>query len=258
MWTHSKQLPDWAFKQQEINGNKNVQEKTAAWFVEEIVSNEGELRADYPSWTLSHTLVFPGGDDPLERTGNQPPKQPRKMNFFKKFAELQMLMLQHNAGLTASHPYASSPINWPFLLSGISFWTQNEGQKQIYMIGNLVGWWACVVALSVYVGILGADLLGRRRDLNPIGDGAPFIDCSSLVITDIAHRGTQPDVELSRLLPARLGRTLLPVLLDEPPAVHPPLPTIARCVRPRCRCRAQLHPVRDDQLPDFNPRTTHG
>jgi dolichyl-phosphate-mannose-protein mannosyltransferase len=90
------------------------------------------------------------------------------MNFFKKFAELQMLMLQHNAGLTASHPYASSPINWPFMISGISFWTENTTQKQIYMVGNIVGWWTCVVALSIYVGILGADILARRRELEPI------------------------------------------------------------------------------------------
>jgi dolichyl-phosphate-mannose-protein mannosyltransferase len=90
------------------------------------------------------------------------------MNFIKKFVELQLLMIQHNAGLTASHPYASSPLNWPFLLSGISFWTENESQKQIYLIGNLVGWWTCVVALSIYVGVLGADLLARRRGIEPI------------------------------------------------------------------------------------------
>jgi dolichyl-phosphate-mannose-protein mannosyltransferase len=96
------------------------------------------------------------------------------MNFFRKFAELQLLMLQHNAGLTASHPYASSPINWPFLLSGISFWTEPSSQKQIYLIGNLVGWWACVVALSIYIGILGADLLARRRGMDPIPDRKSF------------------------------------------------------------------------------------
>jgi len=38
MWTHPEQLPDWAFKQQEINGNKNPAEKSATWFVDEIVS----------------------------------------------------------------------------------------------------------------------------------------------------------------------------------------------------------------------------
>ncbi|RDB20864.1 Dolichyl-phosphate-mannose--protein mannosyltransferase 4 [Hypsizygus marmoreus] len=153
MWTHPKQLPDWAFKQQEINGNKNPTEKTATWFVDEIVFGED-------------------GEDPKDRSDKLPAKEPKSMNFFKKFAELQLLMLQHNAGLTASHPYASSPINWPFLLTGISFWTESENQRQIYLIGNLIGWWTCVVALSIYVGILGADLLARRRGMDPIPDPA--------------------------------------------------------------------------------------
>lgn len=115
--------------------------------------------------------------DAHNRTADIPVKQPRKLNFFRKFGELQVLMLQHNAGLTASHPYASTPINWPFLLTGISFWTQTEGQKQIYLIGNLVGWWTCVFALSVYVGILGADLIARRRATYPIPE-SEFPACS--------------------------------------------------------------------------------
>jgi dolichyl-phosphate-mannose-protein mannosyltransferase len=77
-------------------------------------------------------------------------------------------MLQHNAGLTASHPYASSPLNWPFLVSGISFWTESDTQKQIYFIGNVIGWWTCILAVSVYIGIMGADLIGRRRNVRAI------------------------------------------------------------------------------------------
>ena len=41
MWTHNKQLPDWAFKQQEINGNKNVNDKGSTWYVNEITNSEG-------------------------------------------------------------------------------------------------------------------------------------------------------------------------------------------------------------------------
>jgi len=111
------------------------------------------------------------GEDVSARDNGQQVKNPKPLGFFSKFIELQILMLQHNAGLTASHPYASAPINWPFLLSGISFWTQNEDQKQIYLIGNIVGWWTCALALSLYVGILGADLLARRRGINPIPVG---------------------------------------------------------------------------------------
>lgn len=80
-------------------------------------------------------------------------------------------MLQHNAGLTDSHPYASGPINWPFLLSGISFWTgAAEDREQVYLVGNFIGWLICVMALSVFVGILGADQLAKRRGLTPIPD----------------------------------------------------------------------------------------
>ncbi|KAI0050961.1 glycosyltransferase family 39 protein [Auriscalpium vulgare] len=151
LWTHREQLPDWAFKQQEVNGEKNPSDKGATWYVDEIISAED-------------------GEDFLNRTSASTNKDPKPMNFFKKFAELQLLMLQHNAGLTASHPYASNPINWPFMLSGISFWTENADQKQIYFIGNIVGWWTCAVGLSVFIGIIGGDLLARRREEFPIPD----------------------------------------------------------------------------------------
>lgn len=42
IWTHAKALPDWAFKQQEINGNKNAEDRTAVWYVDEIVIPAGK------------------------------------------------------------------------------------------------------------------------------------------------------------------------------------------------------------------------
>ncbi|KAJ2930854.1 hypothetical protein H1R20_g6249, partial [Candolleomyces eurysporus] len=152
LWTHPKPLPEWAFKQQEINGNKNPSERSAIWYAEDIIADQF-------------------GDDPADRDeDNRPVKKPKSMNFFKKYAELQLLMFQHNAGLTASHPYASGPINWPFLISGISFWTDNDTKKQIYLTGNVIGWWTCVVGLSIFVGVVVADLLARRRAMDPIPD----------------------------------------------------------------------------------------
>ncbi|KAH9167385.1 glycosyltransferase family 39 protein [Lactarius sanguifluus] len=149
LWTHREQLPDWAFRQQEINGDKNPLDRSAIWYVDDIISGEE-------------------GEDVSARSSALHAKTPKSLGFFRKFFELQLLMLQHNAGLTASHPYASAPINWPFLLSGISFWTQSEGQKQIYLIGNIIGWWTCALALSLYVGIIGADLIAKRRGVEPI------------------------------------------------------------------------------------------
>lgn len=149
MWTHAEALPEWAFGQQEVNGNKNAMDKTCLWYVDEL-----EPAAESP--------------DLEERLKPLPPRKVVPMNFFKKWLELQLQMLQQNAGLTQSHPYATGPINWPFLLQGISFWTQDEGQHQIYMIGNLVSWWGTILSISIFIGVLGADLLARRRGIYPI------------------------------------------------------------------------------------------
>ena len=169
LWTHKKALPEWAFSQQEVNGNKNAEERTATWYVDDIVETAGAFSSP-GTRRLTYEYGPIDGEDLFNRTGTAEPKKVKPMNFIRKFAELQTLMIQHNAGLTASHPYATNPINWPFLLSGISFWTQNDTKRQIYMIGNVVGWWTCVISLSVFTGIAGADLLARRRGIQPIPD----------------------------------------------------------------------------------------
>lgn len=145
MWTHTKPLPEWGFKQAEINGNKNSQDSTNIWFAEDIPSiKEGNPR-----------LV----------------KEPRKvkhMPFLKKYLELQAAMFYHNNALTASHPYASEPFQWPFLLRGVSFWTKNDTREQIYFLGNPVGWWIAGSILAVFAGIIGADQLSLRRGVDAL------------------------------------------------------------------------------------------
>lgn len=95
-------------------------------------------------------------------------------------------MFQHNADLTESHPYASSPINWPFLLTGVSFWTSSPDLKrQVYMIGNPAGWWFCVMSLSVIAGIYGADQFARRRGYAPIETRAEYFTPFQTVPPDI-------------------------------------------------------------------------
>jgi dolichyl-phosphate-mannose-protein mannosyltransferase len=77
-------------------------------------------------------------------------------------------MFFHNNALTSSHPYASQPISWPFLLRGVSFWTENETRQQIYFLGNPVGWWLASSLLAVFAGIVGADQLALRRGLDAL------------------------------------------------------------------------------------------
>ncbi|KAK4931141.1 Dolichyl-phosphate-mannose--protein mannosyltransferase 4, partial [Elasticomyces elasticus] len=118
MWTHTSPLPDWAYKQAEINGNKNLQQSSNVWYVEDIPS-------------------IPDGSDRLIKDE----KKIKHVPFLKKYFELQRAMFFHNNALTSSHPYSSFPIQWPFLLRGVSFWTDNDTRQQIYFLGNPVGWW---------------------------------------------------------------------------------------------------------------------
>lgn len=43
LWTHREQLPDWALKQQDMNGEKKPLEKTAIWYVDDIVEPASKL-----------------------------------------------------------------------------------------------------------------------------------------------------------------------------------------------------------------------
>ncbi|KAI9681215.1 MAG: hypothetical protein M1817_002497 [Caeruleum heppii] len=147
MWTHTKPLPDWAFKQQEINGNKNLQQSSNIWYVEELPS----IPADSPRLIKEERKV-------------------KHVPFLKKYFELQRAMFYHNNALTSSHPYASQPFQWPFLLRGVSFWTQNDTRQQIYFLGNPLGWWIASSVLAIFAGIWGADQLSQRRGIDALDE----------------------------------------------------------------------------------------
>ncbi|KAF2674634.1 PMT-domain-containing protein [Microthyrium microscopicum] len=147
MWTHTTPLPEWAFKQAEINGNKNILQSSNAWFVEAITN-------------------LPADNDRISKE----PRKVKTMPFLKKYLELQRAMFFHNNALTSSHPYASVPIQWPFLLRGVSFWTENDTRQQIYFLGNPIGWWIASSLLAVFAGIVGADQLALRRGLDVLDE----------------------------------------------------------------------------------------
>ncbi|KKA29405.1 hypothetical protein TD95_004070 [Thielaviopsis punctulata] len=143
MWTHDKPLPDWAHKQQEINGNKAIAPSSNIWYIEDAPS----VPADSPRRAKTERTV-------------------KHMPFLKKWLELQSSMFYHNNQLTSSHPYASQPYQWPFLLRGVSFWTHDATRQQIYFVGNTVGWWLASSLMAVYAGIVLADQLSLRRGLD--------------------------------------------------------------------------------------------
>ncbi|KAI9934457.1 hypothetical protein ASPWEDRAFT_175186 [Aspergillus wentii DTO 134E9] len=145
LWTHTTPLPEWGFKQAEINGNKNVLQSSNLWFVDAIES----LPEDSPRLVREERKV-------------------KKLSFFRKYLELQRAMFHHNNALTSSHPYASEPFQWPFLLRGVSFWTKNDTREQIYFLGNPIGWWIASSLLAVFAGVVGADQLSLRRGVDAL------------------------------------------------------------------------------------------
>lgn len=151
MWTHSKPLPDWGFKQAEINGNKKTGETSNIWFADDVVS----LPADSPRLSSE-------------------PRRVQTLSFLRKWRELQGIMFRSNNALTSSHPYASQPLDWPFMIRGVSFWTDNETRSQIYFIGNPIGWWITTFLLTVLAGLTIADQITLRRGIDA------FAECTSI------------------------------------------------------------------------------
>ncbi|KAG0179181.1 hypothetical protein DFQ28_002385 [Apophysomyces sp. BC1034] len=149
LWTHSQFLPDWALGQQEVNGNKNVLEKSNYWVSTEIMgTNATEVNMNKKA-------------------------EIRKMSFISKFLELQGRMISHNAGLTKPHPYQSTPITWPFMIRGISYWSNNDTREQIYMTGNVIGWYISLAGVSIFAAVMLADVLSTRRGTDVIDARKP-------------------------------------------------------------------------------------
>ncbi|KAJ3118497.1 hypothetical protein HDU96_001316 [Phlyctochytrium bullatum] len=144
-------LPDWGFGQSEINGNKNQLESSNVWYIEEVI----------------HERIVNGTEIGEEVKPEK--KVEKKRSFLSKFIELQNLMISHNAGLTKPHPYSSTPITWPFVLRGISFWEVKEGLKQIYLLGNPLIWWTSITGTLMYAAMWVLDRILLRRGIDDFG-----------------------------------------------------------------------------------------
>lgn len=168
MWTHTSPLPEWAYKQAEINGNKNVQQSSNVWLVDDIPSLPNE-----------------------DVRNKKEVKQVKRLSFLRKYIELQRAMFYHNNALTSSHPYSSFPVSWPFLLRGVSFWTNNDTREQIYFLGNPLGWWLASSLLAVFAGIIGADQLALRRGMDALDLRKSSNSTFGSFLTCIVHPGTR-------------------------------------------------------------------
>jgi len=154
IYSHISKLPDWAFKQQEVNGEKKINDRLNVWTIEtvqhETIKDEAETAAEEAEELKK---ILP---------------EVKKMNFFAKYFELQKVMLSQNNALTKPHPYQSRPESWPFLTRGISFWENKDTEQQIYLLGNPFSYFISIVAFMTYSAVWIVDVLMEHRGIHQL------------------------------------------------------------------------------------------
>ena len=135
LFSHKVKLPDWGFEQQEVTCAKGGTLPNSVWYVE---SN-----------------IHPQLGEEAEKVNYKNP------GFFGKFWELNKVMWTTNAGLVESHAWDSRPPSWPMLKRGINFWGKDN--RQIYLLGNPLIWWASTAAIGVYIAFKGLAVLRWQR-----------------------------------------------------------------------------------------------
>ncbi|CAH6721052.1 dolichyl-phosphate-mannose--protein mannosyltransferase 1 [[Candida] jaroonii] len=148
LFAGKNKLPDWGYEQTEVTAASQGARPLTYWYIEantneRVPANISEI-AQYPT-----------------------------MNFLQKFVENHVKMWTLNSGLTDFHPWQSDPIEWPWVLRGISYWAKEN--KNIYLLGNLPVWWASIFTIvfsAVYGGIqvlrwqLGSTIGGEKHIFN--------------------------------------------------------------------------------------------
>lgn len=149
--SYKSALPEWGFKQQEINGNKNVKDSNNMWVV---------LNVTHSSITEERIAA--------KNAEVESPDVPQ-VHFMLKFLELQRLMIVHNSGLTKPHPFQSHPFTWPLMTRGISFWENKKTFEQIYLIGNVTIWFFNIVLTGCFAALWVLDRLALQRNVDEMG-----------------------------------------------------------------------------------------
>lgn len=132
-------LPEWSFGQQEVTCSSKARYKLTLWRI------EGASHPEMPAGVKKITYRHPG--------------------FFESFMELHQVMWDSNNNLKSSHPYGSSPITWPFMSRGISFWRATPDTKGIYLIGNPLVWMSGALCILACLLLEGVDLVLQQRNI---------------------------------------------------------------------------------------------
>ncbi len=93
----------------------------------------------------------------------------RSLPFVEKFIEIHHLMLKELFFQTDDILYPVSPISWPFVREGESFWENRREKKEIYLVGNIVTWWLAITGIMLYAVLFIIDRACLQRDVDLMG-----------------------------------------------------------------------------------------
>ncbi|CAH1126628.1 unnamed protein product [Ceutorhynchus assimilis] len=131
--TSGKQLPKWAYEQQEVSCNPNLRDPHALWNVEENIFEK------LPN--VNFEVYAP--------------------SFFERFLESHAVMFQGNAGLKPKEgEITSRPWQWPINYRGQFF---SGSQYRIYLLGNPIIWWSNLVFILLFLGMFLINAIKLQR-----------------------------------------------------------------------------------------------
>ncbi|KAF7269385.1 hypothetical protein GWI33_017588 [Rhynchophorus ferrugineus] len=131
--TTGKQLPKWAYEQQEVTCNPNLRDSNSLWNVEENIFEK------LPN--VNFEVYAP--------------------SFLERFIESHAVMLQGNAGLKPKEgEITSRPWQWPINYRGQFF---SGSQYRIYLLGNPVIWWSNLIFIILFLMIFTLNAIKLQR-----------------------------------------------------------------------------------------------
>lgn len=131
--TSGKQLPKWAYEQQEVSCNPNLRDTHALWNVEENVFEK------LPN--VNFEVYAP--------------------SFIERFLESHAVMFQGNAGLKPKEgEITSRPWQWPINYRGQFF---SGSHYRIYLLGNPIIWWGNLVFIVLFLAIFLINAIKLQR-----------------------------------------------------------------------------------------------
>ncbi|KAK9498228.1 hypothetical protein O3M35_004088 [Rhynocoris fuscipes] len=132
--TTGKQLPSWAYEQQEVTCNPNLRDSYGSWNIEENY---------FPKLPNVSFNVYAS-------------------SFFERLIESHAVMLQGNAGLKPKEGEVTSrPWQWPINYRG-QFFSGNS--YRIYLLGNPIIWWSNLCLLGLFLSFITIYCLSAQRD----------------------------------------------------------------------------------------------